>query len=100
MGLETYNWADIGTAEQEALLKRPAQAVDTDIRERVAAILDRVRRDGDAAIADLTAKFDGVELDSTRVSDSEIAAASARLDAAAKAFGDATRQKFGREGEW
>ncbi|MDJ0905883.1 MAG: histidinol dehydrogenase [Woeseiaceae bacterium] len=81
MNLETYSWKDVDPARQAALLKRPAQDVDADIRDRVAAILERVRRDGDSAVAEMTRAFDGVDLDDWRVSDAEIEAAAAQLDA-------------------
>jgi histidinol dehydrogenase len=85
MTLTTYKWDDLNADEQDALLKRPAQDVDANIRKRVAAILEQVRRVGDSAVAELTAKFDGVELDDSRVSNEEIAAAAAQLDAEAVA---------------
>ena len=81
MNLETYRWNDIEPDQQAALLKRPAQELDTDIRDRVAAILDRVRTDGDKAVAEMTRRFDGVELGNSRVSEAEIAEATAQLDA-------------------
>ncbi len=80
MSLATYRWDALGTDEQSALLKRPAQDLDANIRESVAAILDRVRREGDAAIADLTARYDGVDIADSRVSEAELAAATAQLD--------------------
>jgi histidinol dehydrogenase len=83
MNLKTYNWADLGGDERSALLQRPAQSTDADIRERVATILGRVKADGDDAVSAMTASFDGVELNDCRVSDSEIAAANRQLDAAA-----------------
>jgi histidinol dehydrogenase len=85
MTLTTYKWDELEADEQEALLKRPAQDADANIRKRVTAILEQVRRVGDSAVAELTAKFDGVELDDSRVSNEEIAAAAAQLDAEAVA---------------
>ena len=85
MTLTTYKWDELSTDEQDALLKRPAQDVDASIRKRVTAILEQVRRVGDSAVAELTAKFDGVELDDSRVSNQEIAAAATQLDAEAVA---------------
>ncbi len=80
MNLETCFWKDIDPARQVSLLKRPAQDVDVDIRDRVAAILDRVRHGGDAAIAEMTRTFDGADVGDWRVSDAEIEAATAQLD--------------------
>jgi len=45
-----------------ALLGRPPASVDPDAGARVAAIVDEVRRRGDAALVEFTKRFDGVEL--------------------------------------
>ena len=60
-----------------AALARPHAATDPDTVARVAAIVDEVRRRGDAALLDFTKRFDGVELgaDQLRVSEDEWAAA-------------------------
>jgi histidinol dehydrogenase len=69
-----------------AVLARPHAAIDPDVVARVAAIVDEVRRRGDAALLDFTKRFDGVELrpEELRVSEAEWAAAKAgpRLQAA------------------
>jgi histidinol dehydrogenase len=60
-----------------ATLARPPAAADPDAVGRVAAIVDEVRRRGDAALVDFTKRFDGVELrpEELRVSEGEWAAA-------------------------
>jgi histidinol dehydrogenase len=60
-----------------AALARPPAAADPDAVARVAAIVDEVRRRGDAALVDFTKRFDGVELrpEELRVSQAEWAAA-------------------------
>jgi histidinol dehydrogenase len=69
-----------------AALARPHAATDPDAVARVAAIVDEVRRRGDAALLDFTKRFDGVELrpEEIRVSEDEWAAATVapRLQAA------------------
>jgi histidinol dehydrogenase len=69
-----------------AALARPHGATDPDAVARVAAIVDEVRRRGDAALLDFTKRFDGVELraEELRVSEPEWTAASVspRLQAA------------------
>jgi histidinol dehydrogenase len=50
-----------------------------DVGEPVASIIGQVRSGGDAALRDLTEKFDGVRLDDLRVPSSELVAASSRL---------------------
>jgi histidinol dehydrogenase len=85
MNLPTYIWSDLNRDRQRALLERPAQKLDADIRERVAAIVGRVRAEGDRAISAMTASFDGVELDDSRVTAAEVATARGQLDAEAVA---------------
>ncbi len=66
------------TAELRAALPQP---VDEQARsaEAVAAILDDVRRRGDAALRELTERFDGVSLDDLRVPPEEVSAAARRV---------------------
>lgn len=63
------------------LLARPALAKDAYLAARVAEIIERVRREGDAALLDLTEKLDGVRLRSLEVGDTEIEESGARLSA-------------------
>jgi histidinol dehydrogenase len=53
-----------------------------DVNDQVAAIIARVRAEGDAALADLTLKYDGLDLHEAglRVSESEIESAAAKVD--------------------
>ena len=53
------------------ILKRPTQTVG-DIEATVNQIFDEVRNDGDAAIKKYTSKFDGITLESNRVTTEEI----------------------------
>jgi len=62
-----------------SLLKRKAIDEDPVYLERVTAILADVRARGDAALRDLTARFDGVTLDDFRVPASRVKHARARL---------------------
>ena len=67
-------------AQWPALLARPVQSTQQ-IEAAVAPILAQVRAGGDAALAELAKKFDGVELavDGLEVSATELAAAEAQL---------------------
>ncbi len=67
------------TGPFDADLPRPADA-GGDVREAVAAILARVRTEGDAALRDLTARFDGPVLENLAVEDGAAAEALARVD--------------------
>ncbi len=58
--------ASLSADERRELLARGAVA-GTELRGRVAAIIERVRRDGDAALHSLARELDGVELDSLEV---------------------------------
>jgi histidinol dehydrogenase len=78
MRVETWN--ELTVQQQRALLARPALANDPSFAARVAAIIERVRREGDRALFDLTAKLDRFELSSLEVSAPEFAEAETRLD--------------------
>ncbi len=72
-------WQQLSPAEQAAALARPALANDPALAARVAAIVERVRNEGDTALRELTAKFDGATLDSLEVGAAELDAAEAEL---------------------
>ncbi len=68
----------------EDLLARPLQQENETIRKRVENIIERVRKDRDAALRELADQFDGVKIDSPAVTDDEIAKADELLDDALK----------------
>ena len=70
-------------SEWAPLLRRP-QIERSVIGERVASILDEVRRDGDRALAALTERIDGIRLSSIPVSQHEIDEAEEAVPAALK----------------
>jgi histidinol dehydrogenase len=78
-------WQDLTTEGRRALLGRPALANDAGLAARVAAIIERVRSEGDAALRDLTATLDRVKLESLEVDDTELDEAAARLTDAQRA---------------
>jgi len=82
--LRQLTWSDLDPAAREQALLRPAVTTNPDIAERVAEIIAAVRERGDEALRDLTAKFDGVTLDSLSVSDAEAATAEAEVGTAAR----------------
>ncbi|MDQ6713296.1 MAG: histidinol dehydrogenase [Candidatus Dormibacteraeota bacterium] len=67
-----------GTAAYRLLVER--QAVPEEVRSQTRALLGDVQRRGDAALLELTERFDGVRLQQTRVSSQAIAAALDKLD--------------------
>ena len=72
MAIQTHIWSTLGEQQRDAMLQRPAVADDANIRAGAAAIIDEVRRDGDAALRKLTAQYDRAELCDLRVSGEEL----------------------------
>ncbi|NCT71901.1 MAG: histidinol dehydrogenase [Xanthomonadaceae bacterium] len=70
-----YDWTVLDEAMREALLARPVQTVAQRTRDAVAGLLADVQARGDAALREVTARFDGVELATFEVSEAEFAAA-------------------------
>jgi histidinol dehydrogenase len=68
-----------GVPDATALLP-PLGGPDDGPVEAVRAILDDVRRRGDAALRELTRRFDGVDLDDLKVPPGDVAAAADRLE--------------------
>ncbi|MBT8086878.1 MAG: histidinol dehydrogenase [Gammaproteobacteria bacterium] len=81
MRITPTTWSELGETEKSALLRRPAVSHDSGIRDRVAAIINDVRKGGDKALRSLTKQYDHAEIDDFRVSSSEIAAAYEQLTA-------------------
>ena len=50
-------------------LDERSQEIDPEVVAKAAEILNRVRKEGDAALVDLTQKFDGVTMQDFRVSE-------------------------------
>jgi histidinol dehydrogenase len=78
--MEPQYWQQLSTEQQRDLLARPALKNDAALAARVAAIVARVRMDGDAALRELTAELDRVQLDSLEVSAAEFEAAERLLN--------------------
>jgi len=76
-----YDWATLDEAARTALLARPVQTVAQRTRDAVADLLADVRTRGDAALREITARFDGVALADFAVSDEEFTAAHAAVSA-------------------
>ena len=87
--MRILDWDSSTLSERRALLERPAQRDAERISAEAQAIIDRVRRGGDAAVRELTRRFDGVELGSLEVSPREMEVAERALDAKAHTAIDA-----------
>lgn len=73
------DWQRCSADEQRQLLTRPAISASERITAIVSDILTNVKKRGDSALRDYSAQFDKVQVKAIRVTDAEIAAASARL---------------------
>jgi histidinol dehydrogenase len=79
--MKICNWSGLGDAERSRLLRRPAIRDDAALARRVAEIIGAVRRQGDAAIRQLTREIDGIDLGDFLVSDRELDEAAGALSA-------------------
>lgn len=82
MRMRILEWQSLEASERRDALARPAQRVSLEVCRQVQEIISAVRRDGDAALRSLTARFDLVDLDELAVSDAEIASARGALTSA------------------
>ncbi|KFF70460.1 histidinol dehydrogenase [Pectobacterium brasiliense] len=73
------DWQRCSAEEQCQLLTRPAISASDRITAIVSDILANVKSRGDSALRDYSAQFDKVQVNAIRVTEAEIAAASARL---------------------
>ena len=74
-------WSALSPAERAAALRRPAQQDTREMQRAVQATIDAVRARGDAALRELTRRFDHAELDQLAVQPAEFAAARQQLNA-------------------
>ena len=79
MAIRATVWSQLDDAAQRALLRRPAVTSAAEIRDAVADIVAAVREQGDAALSELTRRFDRTELKEFRVDADEIRAAADML---------------------
>ncbi len=76
-----YDWTLLDETARAALLARPVQTVAQRTRDAVAGLLAEVRTRGDVALREITARLDGVALETFEVSGEEFAAAHAAVPA-------------------
>ncbi len=77
--MRTIVWQSLSESQQDSILERPAIAEGANITAAVSEVINKVRAEGDAALIELTEKFDKFTPESIRVSEQEIDAASERL---------------------
>ncbi|MCS4229691.1 histidinol dehydrogenase [Stenotrophomonas maltophilia] len=73
--MNRLNWSELNELDRAEALQRPVQAVAAQTRHAVAALIAQVRADGDAALREITARFDRVQLDDIEVTAAEFEAA-------------------------
>lgn len=77
--MRTVVWQSLSESQQDSILERPAITEGANITAAVSEVIGKVRKQGDAALVELTEKFDGVKPASIRVSGQEVEAACDRL---------------------
>lgn len=77
--MRTVVWQSLSESQQDSVLERPAITEGANITATVSDVIAKVRNEGDAALKQLTEKFDRVTPESIRVSSTEIEEACARL---------------------
>jgi histidinol dehydrogenase len=83
--MKILDWNSLSTAQRADTLKRPAQRDATRVTATAQDIIERVRRDGDAALKTLTEQLDGVHLEALQVTAQEFEDAERELNAEQKA---------------
>lgn len=81
--LSPLRWRELDSARREAVLRRPAIIGGESVEQSARNIIARVRDSGDAALRELTAELDGVNIDQFRVTEKELLAAEQALPGAA-----------------
>ncbi|MGM7682936.1 histidinol dehydrogenase [Cytobacillus sp. Hm23] len=71
---------NIKRVSKDMTLKRTIDSGTEQQRQSVLSIIGQVKADGDVALRDLTAQYDGVQLSSFRVTDEEISTAYEKVD--------------------
>jgi histidinol dehydrogenase len=79
--MRILDWNSSSSAEQCAALRRPALQDAARVSAAARDIIERVRREGDAALLALTQQFDGVRLEALTVTTQEFAVAERALTA-------------------
>jgi histidinol dehydrogenase len=83
--MNRLDWPSLDAEARRVALLRPVQQVAAETRDAVAALLEDVRERGDAALREITARFDKVALEGFEVGEEEFAAAEAAVSDELKA---------------
>lgn len=77
--MKRIDWNTLSEAERNEALARPAQSRAEALRTGVERIIAEVRANGDAALRELSARYDRCTLDAIEVTEAEFKAAEAKL---------------------
>lgn len=64
-------WQSLSSIQQQQAIERPVLAGRADLSSAVQAIIDQVKKQGDAALLSLAEKFDGIKLPQLRLTDQQ-----------------------------
>lgn len=92
--MRRFVWSDLDNRARINALARPAAISDAALIENVRAIMDTVRKQGDAAVLDYTKRFDGAALNGLRVDPADMKAAWEALPDADKAAIDRAKSNI------
>jgi len=79
--MEILNWNYLSSAEQTQALTRPVQTVAEQTKHTVTQLINQVREQGDNALRQITARFDGIELENFEVTSDEFSASKKAVSA-------------------
>ena len=79
--MNILDWNALDADAQARALTRPVQTVATQTRESVAGLIEQVRSRGDAALREITERFDGIAPERFEVSEAEFVAAELAVSA-------------------
>ena len=91
---DRLSWSALDESARQAALTRPVQTVATKTRESVSLLLADVRERGDAALRDITLRFDGSRIERFEVSAEEFAAAEAAVSPELRAAMEQAAQRI------
>ena len=91
---DRLSWSALDESARQAALTRPVQTVATKTRESVSLLLVDVRERGDAALRDITLRFDGPRMERFEVSAEEFAAAEAAVSPELRAAMEQAAQRI------
>jgi histidinol dehydrogenase len=80
--MKRLDWSALAPAERRQALARPAARQDASVHDVVRRIFDDVEREGEAAVDRWSRELDGHPLERLELTDSVVAAAGAKLEAA------------------